>query len=402
MSSRERILAAIDGTPGALVPCSFMMFRALRDNCRDEYEFAQRQLDMGLDTRVRLDDLPVRFSPEVSVHESVTAGDPPVVTRVYETPAGSLAVKVKQIEGWPFGDHLPLFSDFIIPRAVKFPISAPEHLPALRYLLTAPADEDIHAFLAEGARRKRFADDHGLLLAGGWRGERSVPGEDGCLVGANFGTVSVVDTLMWLCGGTEPLLWAHDQPAFLAELIGLLEEWNRARLEVHLDAGADVVFRRAWYEGTDFWSPSLYREFILPSVRRDVGLAHEAGARYAYIITSGMAPVAHLILEAGVDVVVGIDPGQGKGTTLQGVRDSLGGKVGLWGGVSGPLIVEEGSDEEVRSSVEEALSVLGGTGRFILSPVDNIRADTERSWRSVRTFIETWRSLCSSPAPVHD
>ncbi len=393
MSSRERVLEAIDGTPGAPVPCCFMMFRALSDRCQDEYEFATRQMELGLDTRVRLDDLPVRFSPEVSVHESVTAGDPPVVTRVYETPAGSLAVSVKQIEGWPFGDHLPLFSDFIIPRAVQFPVSAPEHLPALRHLLTPPGDDDVRAFLAEGNRRKRFADDRRLLLAGGWRGERSVPGEDENLVGTNFGTVSVVDTLMWLCGGTQPLLWAYDEPDFLRELIGILEEWNRSRLEVHLEAGVDIVFRRAWYEGTDFWSPPLYRELILPTVRRDVELAHEAGARYAYIITTGMMPVADLILEAGVDAVVGIDPGQGKGTTLQDVRDSLGGKVGLWGGVSGPLAVEEGTEGEVRAAVEEAVSVLGDTGRFILSPVDNVRADTERSWRNVRVFVDTWRSL---------
>ena len=167
-------------------------------------------------------------------------------------------------------------------------------------------------------------------------------------------------------------------------------------LRIHLQAGVDIVFRRAWYEGTDFWSPSLYRKFILPTVRRDVELAHEAGVRYAYIITSGMAPVADLILEAGVDVIVGIDPGQGKGTTLEEVRDSLGGKVGLWGGVSGPLVVEEGSEEDVRVAVEQAVSVLGGTGRFILSPVDNVRADTERSWRNVQVFIETWRSLTSS------
>ena len=111
-----------------------------------------------------------------------------------------------------------------------------------------------------------------------------------------------------------------------------------------------------------------------------------------------MMPVADMILEAGVDVIVGIDPGQGKGTTLQDVRDSLGGKIGLWGGVSGPLAVEEGTEEEVRAAVEEAVSVLGDTGRFILSPVDNVRADTERARRNVRVFVDTWRSLTRSPS----
>jgi hypothetical protein len=395
MSSRERLLAAIDGAPGAPAPCSFMMFRALRLKCRDEYEFATRQAEMGLDARVRLDDLPVRFSPEVKIEESIRpggAGEPPLLTRVYHTPAGTLTSKIKQIDGWPFGDRLPLFGDFITPRAVRHPISAPEHLAALRYLLTPPADADIRAFLDESARRKRFAQDRGLALAGGWRGERQAEGEDRDLVGAEFGTGSVVDTLMWLCGGTEPLMWAYDQPDFLRELIAVVDDWNSVRLEVHLQVGVDLVFRRAWYEGTDFWSPKLYREFILPTLRREVELVHQTGARYGYIITTGMAPIADSILEAGVDVIVGIDPCMGKGTTLVEVRQTLGGKIGLWGGVSGPLVVEEGTENDVRAAVEEAMAELGPTGRFILSPVDNIRTDTEQSWRNVEVFLEAWRA----------
>jgi len=399
MSSRERLLAAIDGVPGAPTPCSFMMFRALRAKCQDEYEFAMRQAEMGLDARVRLDDLPVRFSPQVQIEESLTpggAGEAPLLTRVYRTPAGRLTSMIKQIDGWPFGDHLPLFSDFITPRAVRPPVSAPEHLDPLRYLLTPPAEADIRVFLEESARRRRFADDRGFMLAGGWRGGRRAEGEAGDLIGDDYGTGSVVDTLMWLCGGTEPLLWAYDQPEFLRELIEIVDDWNRARLEVHLRAGVDLVFRRAWYEGTDFWSPRLYREFILPTVRRDADLVHQAGARYAYIITTGMAPIADLIVEAGVDVIVGIDPGMGKGTTLAQVRQRLAGKIGLWGGVSGPLVVEEGAEEDVRAAVEEALAELGGANRFVLSPVDNIRADTAQSWRNVGVFIETWKRLTAT------
>jgi len=399
MSSRERLLAAIDGTPGSPVPCSFMIFRALRLKCRDEYEFALRQAEMGLDIRIRLDDLPVRFPPEVSIEQSVTpgqGGEPSLLTRVYHTPAGDLTSTIKQIEGWPFGDHLPLFSDHIAPRAVRHPVSGPEHLSALRYLLQPPSDVDVNGFLQESSCRKRFADDHGFLLHGGWRGERWLIGEDTNLVGVDYGTGSVVDTLMWLCGGTEPLMWSYDQPDFLRELIALVDDWNRSRLEVHLRARPDVVFRRAWYEGTDFWSPALYREFILPTVRRDVDLVHQAGARYAYIITTGMMPVADLILEAGVDVIVGVDPGMGKGTALAEVRQKLGGKVGLWGGASGPLVVEEGTEADVCAAVEEAMAELGSTGRFILSPVDNVREDTERAWHNVSVFVETWKALNAS------
>jgi hypothetical protein len=394
-SSRDRMLAAIDGAPGAPVPCSFMIFRALRQQCRDEYEFATRQTDLGLDARVHLDDLPMRFSSEVTVRESVepVSGGPPLLHRTYETPAGTLTSTAKQTEDWPYGDRLPLFDDYFTPRAVKCPITGAADLDALRYLLPPPTDDDLAALRDEAARRKQFADDRGLLLTGGWKSKRVVPGEDRGLVGENGGTGTVIDTLMWLCGGTEPLLWAYDQPDFLAALISLVENWNHRRLEAHLDAGVDLVVRRAWYEGTDFWSPALFRRFILPGLQREVQLAHQAGARYGYIITTGMLHIAEPLLEAEPDVIIGIDPGEGKDTTLANVRDALGGRVGLWGGVSGPMVIEEGTEADVRKSVEEAVSTLAPTGRFILCPVDNVRAGTDQAWQNVRTFIDTWKSL---------
>lgn len=390
LSSRERMLAAIDGAPGAPVPCSFMIFRALRNRCADEFEFVERQLALGLDARVQLEDLPIRFSPEVQVREWLEDG---VLYRRYETPAGVLTAACRHTPDWPYQTSIPLFDDWFSPRAVKYPVRGPEDLPALRYLLAPPTTDDLAAFREQASSRRQFARARGLLFTGGWKSQRFVPGEEKLLVGDNGGTGTVVDNLMWLCGGTEPLLWAYDQPDFLRELINLLEEWNRARLALHLEAGVDLVARRAWYEGTEFWSPRLYREFILPGLRREVEMVHQAGARYGYIITSGVTPISDLILESGADVMIGVDPGEGKGTTLAEVRDRFGGRLGLWGGVSGPLVVEQGTEEDCRQAVEEAFHMLAPTGRFILSPVDNVRADTDHAWRNVQVFIDTWQRL---------
>jgi hypothetical protein len=390
------MLAAIDGTPGAPVPCSFMIFRALRQQCRDEVEFARRELELGLDVRLQLDDVRVRFSPDVEIREWVepaSSGREAIVRRTYQTPAGELTAAVKQTEDWPYGDRLPIFDDYVTPRAVECLVADPAHLDRLRYLFVAPSDDDVDVFREHAAGRKQFAAARGLALSGGWKSHRTVPEEEVALIGANGGTGSVVDTLMWLCGGTEPLLWAYDRPQFLAALIELIEEWNRRRVEIHLEAGVDIIVRRAWYEGTDFWSPDLYRRFILPGLKREVELVHQAGARYGYTITTGMLHIAEPLLESGVDVIIGIDPGQGKDTTLADVRTTLGGRAGLWGGVSGPLTVEAGSEADVRQAVEDAFAELAPTGRFILAPVDNVREDAERAWRNVQVFIDTWKSL---------
>jgi len=394
-ASRERLLAAIDGVSGAPVPCSFMIFRALHNQCRDEYEFASRQVEMGLDTRMRLSDLPVRLAPEVTIREWIDqpAEGQALLGRRYETPAGPLTSVVKLTEDWPFEGRLPLFGDYIAPRAAEHLITGPADLEPLRHVLAPPVAKDADAFMQTAREQREFARKHGLLLEGGWRPERRLPGEDRGLVGDNGGTGTVIDALMWMCGATQPLLWAYDEPEFLAALIDLIGNWSLTRLKLHLEAGVELVIRRAWYEGTEFWSPGFYRQFILPGLKREIEVAHQAGARYGYILTSGMMPLAEQLLESGMDVIIGIDPGEGKGTTLEQVREAFGGRVGLWGGVSGPLSVEQATEDQVKEAVRDTMERLAPTQRFILSPVDNIRAEDEQCRRNVRVFIDTWKAL---------
>ena len=71
-------------------------------------------------------------------------------------------------------------------------------------------------------------------------------------------------------------------------------------------------------------------------------------------------------------------------------RRIAGGRVCLWGGVSGAVTVEMGTEEEIRSAVREAIEMLGPDG-FILSPVDNITVDEPLTWGNLNIFIDEWR-----------
>ena len=55
--------------------------------------------------------------------------------------------------------------------------------------------------------------------------------------------------------------------------------------------------------------------------------------------------------------------------------------------------MEQGSAEEVRTAVREAMRILAPGGGFILSPVDNVRQDTPRARANVRALIDEWRRL---------
>ena len=134
-------------------------------------------------------------------------------------------------------------------------------------------------------------------------------------------------------------------------------------------------------------------ERILASLKAEVETAHERGARFGYLITSNCMGLLESIAEAGVDVVVGVDP---HAWDLHAAKDALRGRVCLWGGVNGHLTLEAGSADAVRAEVRESLEVLGEGGGFILSPVDNVREDSHRSRENVKALVDEWTSFCGS------
>jgi len=200
------------------------------------------------------------------------------------------------------------------------------------------------------------------------------------------------DALMWLCGAERMLLWAMDEPETIEELLKIISDWNMKRIKVYLDEGIDLLIKRAWYESTDLWSPSLYRKLILPILKKEVDLTHQAGAKFGYIMTSGVMPLLDDLLNSGIDVLIGVDPIQGRGTNLKELKEKLGGRICLWGGVNGFLTIERGTNKEVEDAVSKAISILG-PGGFILSPVDNVTDTSDATWNNVKVMIEIWRKL---------
>ena len=389
MSSRERMLCAIDGGQPDHVPLAFMIFSALENRCSGPMAFFERQVELGLDTVVDLFRLhaneladcsdaygpAVRFAPDVQVREwreDRPAEPYPLLHKHYETPDGTLSCVVQQTDDWPYGDHVPFLDDYIEARATKPLVTSFDDLPALEHLLTPPRRSDVDFYQGSWDEGQAFARRHGLLTSAGWG------------VGA--------DALAWLCGLQNSVMMAIDQPDLLDAILDVVSRWNLWRTEVMLDAGADLLIRRAWYEGTDFWSPALYRRFFLPRLADEVHRAHEAGTRFGYILTSGTMPLLDMIAEAGVDVIIGVDPVQGKGTDMAEMKRRAAGRIGLWGGVNGFLTVERGTVGEVRDAVERAIAALGPDG-FILSPVDNVRDGSDGVWTNVVALIEAWKEM---------
>jgi len=387
MDSRQRMLAALNLQEPDHVPCCFMSFTALRNRYQgDRYRVVKAELDMGLDAMLfipsapraarpdhpDLRGLPVRFAPEVETREWREDGPGGLgkLHKEYITPDGTLTTSVRLSEDWTHGDHIPFVDDYQIPRAEKPLVTGPEDLAALRWMLTSPQEADVAAFACEAERARAFVEEQGVLLAGGWG------------VG--------MDMANWLCGMQNLMVLTMQQPDFVTDLLEMIHVWNKQRMEVVLSAPVDLYIRRAWYEGCDFVTPGFYREAILPRLKAEAALAHERGAKFGVICSSGTRPLLDDYLEAEIDVLIGVDPVEGTHTDVPLMKEKLGERVCLWGGVSGAVTVEMGTEEDVRAAVAEAIETLGPTG-FILSPVDNITVDAPRTWRNVGVFIDEWR-----------
>ena len=380
LSSRDRMLAALECRQPDHVPCCFSAFQSLRQQCTSQAEFLDRQLEMGLDAAVIIPSVPLRHSSLVQIREwseNLPGEAYPILHKEYKTPAGTLSTTVSKSEDWPWGDHVPFMDDFLIPRSRKFLITPDDSLEALRYLLPPPTARDIIQFRESARRAKSLAAERDLLTV--------------CCYGM------IGDLACWLCGMNELIMLMVYNPDFVQQLLNVIEDWNRQCMEVALEEGVDLFVRRAWYENADFFPPSEYRQFILPTLRRDVEMVHQAGVKFGYLISCVSMPLIDMIIAAGVDVLIGVDPAQDRTMDMPLLKQKASGKMCLWGGVCGYLTVECGTPGQIAEQVRQAISILSPGGGFILAPVTNIRADTEQAWENVRALIETWRSMRSEP-----
>jgi hypothetical protein len=356
-------------------------------------EYIDREVELGLDPHVHVGHLnhtmhlTGTLHPEAKYSEwTEETGEVKYFCRRIDTPKGPLTSRIRQWDGWPIEGDFPIFKDWLVPRAQEFLVKPEQDLEKLTYIFGPFKDSDIERLRTEARAAQKIADQYHLVLVGGWKGNTDPtlqvdPGVMGC------------DAMAWLSGFEKIMELSILQPDLIKQYAAIIHAWNMKQIEIYLDVtSADIIIRRAWYESTEFWTPKAYHTIIAPTIKEEAELVHQAGKKYAYIITSAFMPLLDDILDSGVDILIGLDPREGKGTDLQKVKEKFKARAKcIWGGVSGALTVEQGSEDETEAAVIEALRVLGAGSGFILSPVDNVREDTPNAWKNTHKFIDTWK-----------
>jgi len=407
MNSRTRLLAAIKGDEPDHVPLycwyfGFMPPKYLRWvtageeilywytmrlehihtlpqpwDLEQDFRRVDKLLSIGLDDILEIS-VPWSLHPDVVVRDAREAD---LLSREYDTPAGVLRHMVRktseeQAPGWVIQPNcVPLFEDFNIPRAVEHAVSSPDDIEKVRYLLCDLTKEQMNAFKERMAKTKEFAIDRGVLTQA-W-------------------TAFGMDGVAWLCGAEGAIVMALDEPSRFRELVEIMYDFDKRRTEIALSTGGvDMIVQRGWYSSTDFWSPRLFREFVLPYLKRLVDIVHQAGKLFAYAMTTGLMPLLDELKEAEIDLLYFADPVQDD-LDLGEFRKQVDGAFAVAGGINSGVTLGSGDPDEIREAVHSAVRTLGPGGGFILSPVDALFLDTPEN--SLEILIEAWRDVRDYP-----
>jgi hypothetical protein len=409
MTSKERILAAINGTKADHVPLTTWCFgfsppQRLRwerngHDVRywyskrmehihtmeqpwtlgDDFRRVQAWLSLGIDDILDVS-VPWGRDPEVLWRDAgIPAGVSdkcPVLERHYQTPGGPLRHAIRQTgedpgAGWVTQpDHVELIEDYNIPRGVEHAVSRPSDIGPLGYLYRGPGSEEKSWFAERMSKVRSFAEDNGVAVQA-W---------------SAFG----MDAAVWFCGTEGAIMMAMDAPEAFGQLMEIIAAADLARTELAVStAGVDMVVERGWYSSTELWSPDLFDRYVYPHVRSLASLAHRHGKKFAYTMTTGVKVLGPRLADAGVDVLYFVDPVQ-DGITPEEALGLLDDRMTLVGGTNA-LSLASRDRERIRREVRQAVTTLGPTQRFILHPVDAIFPDTP--WEGVEQMIEAWKEF---------
>jgi uroporphyrinogen-III decarboxylase len=217
---------------------------------------------------------------------------------------------------------------------------------------------------------------------------------DACLL------VEVVSFQQVVCDyivGTVPFMLAlYDHPREIKTFMARLADWIIEIIGRAAKAGADVVYLQDDYgsTGRPLISPKMWREFTLPHLKRLVAAAHEAGVPFMLHSCGYQMPFLADYVEAGVDALQSFQPKAGN--NFAAAYEQFGDRLTFATGID----VQQGewmSPQELQGDILRSYQVGKRGGRHILSmthmmqytmPAANIRAILD-------TVAEIQAGLCS-------
>jgi uroporphyrinogen decarboxylase len=188
------------------------------------------------------------------------------------------------------------------------------------------------------------------------------------------------------------------EPEFAHRLMDTVLEVTLRVARNAIRAGADVIVIADDYAGNDspFFSPAVFKTFVLPRLKRMVDAVHDEGAKVVKHSDGNLWPILDMIVDAGVDGLNPMEPIAGM--DIGRIKQRYGERLCLIGNIDCAYILSEASTSEVEAAVKECIRRVSPGGGHIISSSNAIHSSVKPE--NFRTMIEATREFGKYPLPL--
>lgn len=189
--------------------------------------------------------------------------------------------------------------------------------------------------------------------------------------------------------GLENLYYLmYDHPEAALALLDRITEYYLAVSRSIFEAAGDVI--DIFFIGNDFGSQTgpllgeeLFRQFILPYLKRFINLGHEYGLKVMLHCCGGFRPLIPYMIDAGLDGLHALQP-RCHGMDPADLKRDFGDRILLNGAIDSQHVLINGTPELVRKRTREMLDIMAPGGGYVAgashdyileeTPVENVLA----------------------------